>query len=181
MNKKMTFKLSEIVLAPYIQMATLLIGVRREVGGNQFRHSLATLAILLDYKLIEPVLLKASVIHDILEDVKGVTEKDIESIDKDGPKVLKLVLELTRRADEEKGTYLKRLQQNGSIQAKRIKCADRISNLTDLNLDIRPRRDIQAYLEQTRKYVIPMAQEAHKPMEVELKELVSVRRKLITS
>ena len=29
-----------------------------------FRHQLATLAILLDYKIVDPVLLKASLIHD---------------------------------------------------------------------------------------------------------------------
>ena len=64
-----TDKLINLVLAPWIIKATALIGKRRNVGGNQFRHAFATLAILFDYKLFDDyVLLKASVIHDLLED-----------------------------------------------------------------------------------------------------------------
>jgi len=32
-----------------------------------FRHQMSTLAILLDYKFADPVLLKAAVIHDLFE------------------------------------------------------------------------------------------------------------------
>jgi len=39
--------LKHLVLAPYILKATALISVNRKVGGNQFRHSFATLGILL--------------------------------------------------------------------------------------------------------------------------------------
>jgi len=63
-------KLKNLVLAPYILKATALIGKQRNVGGNQFRHAMATFAILLDYKLFDdPILLKAAVIHDLIEDV----------------------------------------------------------------------------------------------------------------
>jgi len=62
--------LSEMVLAPWIQKATALIGAPRRVGGNQFRHAMATFAILLDYKFLDPVLLKASIIHDLIEDIQ---------------------------------------------------------------------------------------------------------------
>ena len=51
-------KLQNLVLAPYIIKSTALIGKVRHVGGNQFRHAMATLTILLDYKLFgDPVLL----------------------------------------------------------------------------------------------------------------------------
>ena len=67
-------------LAPYIVKAMALIGVQRRGGSNMFRHQLSTLAILLDYKLVDPVLLKAAVIHDLFEDaatLPGVSEEAI--------------------------------------------------------------------------------------------------------
>ena len=62
-------KLAKLVLAPYIQKATALIGKKRRVGGNQFRHAMATMAILVDYHYTGAVLLKAALIHDLFEDV----------------------------------------------------------------------------------------------------------------
>src|SRR5262245_40273765 len=92
--------LRDLTLAPYIVKAMALIGVRRRSGSNMFRHQLSTMAILLDYKIIDPVLLKASVIHDLFEDaptMPGVTEQDIVGIDADGPAVYALVMEVTMR------------------------------------------------------------------------------------
>src|SRR5512145_666786 len=69
--------LRNLTLAPYIVKAMALIGVRRRGGSNMFRHQLSTMAILLDYKIVDPVLLKAAVIHDLFEDaptMPGVTE-----------------------------------------------------------------------------------------------------------
>ena len=54
-------RLSEMHLAPYMQLATGLIGKARHAGGNMFRHQMDTLAILIDYGYIDSVLLKASV------------------------------------------------------------------------------------------------------------------------
>ena len=57
-----------------------LIGVQRRGGSNMFRHQFSTMAILLDYKIVDPVLLKAAVIHDLFEDaadLPGVTEEEI--------------------------------------------------------------------------------------------------------
>ena len=71
---------SSIRLAPYIVKATALIGVKRRAGSNMFRHQISTMGILLDYKIIDPVLLKAAVIHDLFEDaagMPGVTETEI--------------------------------------------------------------------------------------------------------
>ena len=60
--------LGSITMAPYIVKAMALIGVKRRAGSNMFRHQISTMGILLDYKIIDPVLLKASVIHDLFED-----------------------------------------------------------------------------------------------------------------
>ena len=50
--------LRTLTLAPYSVKAMALIGVQRRSGSNMFRHQLSTMAILLDYKIIDPVLLK---------------------------------------------------------------------------------------------------------------------------
>ena len=171
--------LRNLVLAPYILKATALIGVSRKVGGNQFRHSFATLGILLDYKYFnDAVLLKASMLHDLLEDVPSVTVDEIRIIDPDGHKVVNLVLEVTKKNDEKKTEYLDRVLKNGSKNAKILKCADRISNLTDLHLDTHTNKKISEYLDQTEKYILPMAMEVNKNMVRELTDLVAKRRTL---
>ena len=75
--------LSGITLAPYIFKGMALIGVRRRSGSNMFRHQISTMGILLDYKMIDRILLKASVIHDLFEDavgMPGVTREEITQI-----------------------------------------------------------------------------------------------------
>ena len=86
----------------------------RKAGSNMFRHQMSTMAILLDYKIVDPVLLKASVIHDLFEelgDEPWVTRESIASIDADGPAVYDLVMEVTVRkvggVAEPKAEYLR--------------------------------------------------------------------------
>lgn len=168
-----------MVLAPYIQKATALQGKFRYVGGNQFRHVLNTLAILMDYHYIDPVLLKASIIHDVFEDVQCVTPNEIISLDSDGKAVYQLVMEVTRKKvdgkDEPKEEYLERILTKGSKNAKILKCADRISNLTDLHTDIFDRSYVKKYIRQTKKWVLPMAKEVNSNMHFELKDIIRRR------
>lgn len=172
--------LKNLVLAPYILKATALISVRRLVGGNQFRHSFSTLGILLDYKYYEEsVLLKASLLHDLIEDIPESEVDEIKGIDHDGNDVVKLVLEVTKGKNESKPDYLQRLLDSGSINALRLKCADRISNLTDLHSDTHSNQKISKYLNQTEKYVIPMAEKVNYDMLLELSDLVYSRRTLL--
>lgn len=173
-------KLKSLVLAPYIIKATALIGKERGVGGNQFRHAMATMAILLDYKLFDDyVLLKASVIHDLLEDVPETNEFEIRIIDGQADQVLELVKEVTRPEEMPKEEYLQGILEKGSRRAKILKCADRISNLTDLHTDTHSTKKINAYLDQTEKYVIPMAKEVNEDMFKELSDLIKSRRRFI--
>jgi (p)ppGpp synthase/HD superfamily hydrolase len=175
-----TEKLKNLVLAPYIIKATALIGKIRDVGGNQFRHALATLAILLDYKLFDDyVLLKASVIHDLLEDVPETNEYELRCIDDQANQVVDLVLEVTRPCGMDKIDYLKRILEKGSRRAKILKVADRISNITDLHRDQYSREKMCEYLNQTEEYVLPMAQQVNLNMARELKDLIINRRKQI--
>jgi len=172
-------ELKGLILAPYILKATALIGIGRKCGGNQFRHQFATLGILLDYKYInEPVLLKASLLHDIVEDYAAANLDEIRHIDGDGNAVVCLILEVSKSDIEPKENYLKRILEDGSRRAKILKCADRISNLTDLHLDTHTSGKIASYLDQTEKYIIPMAQQVNPDFVKELTDLVKMRRKL---
>ncbi len=172
--------LRDLVLAPYILKATALIGVQREVGGNQFRHCFSTLGILLDYKFFaESVLLKASLLHDLVEDLPETQVDEIRFIDHDGSQVVNLVLEVTRRKDETKSQYLQRVLDTGSRNALLLKCADRISNLTDLHRDIQTPEHIADYLDQTEKYIIPMARKVNADMVIELTDMVARRRRIL--
>jgi len=172
--------LKNLVLAPYILKATALISVQRAVGGNQFRHCFSTLGILLDYKFYtNSVLLKSSLLHDLLEDMPETQVDEIRWIDGDGTDVVELVLEVTKRKEETKAEYLQRLLEKGSRNAMLLKCADRISNLTDLHRDIQSEQKISDYLDQTEKYVIPMARQVNPDMLIELTDLVAKRRRIL--
>jgi len=172
--------LKNLVLAPYILKATALIGVERKVGGNQFRHCFSTLGILLDYKLYgDSVLLKASLLHDLLEDVPETQVDEIRCIDYEGHWVVELVLEVTRRREETKIEYLNRILTTGSKNAMLLKCADRISNLTDLHRDTHTDQKITDYLDQTEQFVIPMAFKVNADMVIEITDLVVKRRKIL--
>jgi (p)ppGpp synthase/HD superfamily hydrolase len=173
--------LANITMAPYIVKAMALIGVKRRAGSNMFRHQLSTMAILIDYKEIDPVLLKAAVIHDLFEDaphLPGVTEREISDIDADGPDVYALVMEVTIRTvggiREPKADYLRRIMLHGSPRAKLLKLADRISNLTALGF-VTDAAFVDRYLKQTREYILPFAHEVNPNMFRELSDLVDSR------
>jgi GTP pyrophosphokinase len=172
-----TEKLKNLVLAPYIIKATALIGKQRTVGGNQFRHALATMAILIDYKLFDDyVLLKASVIHDLIEDIPETNVDELRQLDEQASEVVDLVLEVSRPKGMAKALFLQRILEQGSRNARLLKVADRISNLTDLHRDQYTKKKMNDYLDQTEKYVLPMAIGVHKYMAVELQDLIKIRR-----
>ena len=172
--------LKNLVLAPYILKATALISVQRQVGGNQFRHCFSTLGILLDYKFFnDSVLLKASLLHDLLEDLPETQVDEIRWIDNEGNQVVNLVLEVTKQKEESKIQYLQRVLDWGSKNALLLKCADRISNLTDLHRDTQTPERISVYLDQTEEYVIPMAKLVNPDMVIELTDMVARRRRIL--
>ena len=177
--------LGSITMAPYIVKAMALIGVKRKAGSNMFRHQISTMAILLDYKIIDPVLLKAAVIHDLFENaagMPGVTRDEISGIDSDGPAVYDLVMELTIRSvagvREAKADYLRRVMQTGSPRARILKLADRISNLTALGFVHDP-AFVRRYLQETRDYVLPHAGEINANMCRELSDLIESRERML--
>jgi GTP pyrophosphokinase len=170
------WRLNEIFLAPYMQLATALIGKSRESGGNMFRHQLDTMAILIDYGYIEPVLLKAAVVHDLIEDIPGFDCGRLLSLDCDSHAVYELVLEVTKREGEIKKDFLSRILDHGSHNAKLLKSADRISNMISLGYVNDPEFVVR-YTEETVRYVYPIAEQVDKNMLFELSCLVESRRK----
>ena len=165
-------------IAPYMQLATALIGKARHAGGNMFRHQMDTLAILIDYGYIDSVLLKASVVHDTVEDIEDFDRNLIVNADEEGQSVLDLVLEVTRREDEDKKQFLKRILRSGSPKAKILKCADRISNMISLGYVTDP-KFIERYCDETEYFLLPMALEVDYNMYQELIELIRTRRRYL--
>jgi GTP pyrophosphokinase len=140
-----------------------------------FRHQIETFAILLEYGFEDPVLLKASLIHDLFEDGEKVGFSGFESvktIDKDGKEVFDLVQELSIRiendTEEPKDRFLERIMQEGSQRAKALKLADRLSNINSLpaTYDL---PFIKKYVEETNLYILPYAEGINKNIAGELK------------
>lgn len=171
-------QLRDISLAPYMQLATGLIGKARHAGGNMFRHQMDTLSILIDYGYIDSVLLKASVVHDTVEDIPDFDRNLIINADAEGLEVLNLVLEVTRRGDEDKRQFLKRILDTGSQKAKILKCADRISNMISLGYVTDP-KFIERYCDETEYFLLPMALEIDFNMYQELINLIMTRRRYL--
>ncbi|MDR2793710.1 MAG: hypothetical protein LBB61_08615 [Treponema sp.] len=169
-------RLKGIYLAPYMQLATALIGKTREGGGNMFRHQFDTMAVLIDYGYIDSVLLKASLVHDILEDIPEFNHNLLITIDYESPEVYQLVLEVTRRPDEKKSSFLTRILKEGSDNAKVLKVADRISNMISLGFVNKP-EFIERYTKETVDYIFPIAEQIDLIMLKELESLVESRRK----
>ena len=178
MSEQQMQQLADMRLAPYMQLATGLIGKERHAGGNMFRHQMDTLAILIDYGYIDAVLLKASIVHDTVEDIEGFDKNLIIHADSDGPDVLEIVLEVTRRQNEDKKQFLRRILDYGSQKAKILKCADRISNMISLGYVTDP-EFIERYCDETEYFLLPMALEVDFNMYNELISLLMTRRRYL--
>ena len=175
MDKDAMIRLKNMQIAPYIQLASVLIGKPRRSGGNMFRHQIDTMGILMDYGYIDSILLKASVIHDLLEDAPEIDRDAILSIDDEASEVYKLVLEVTRRPIETKMVFLQRIHDFGSSRARVLKSADRISNMISLGY-VTDVDFIRRYTDETENYVFPIAKLSDLRMLSELEDLVATRR-----
>jgi (p)ppGpp synthase/HD superfamily hydrolase len=178
MTTEEMLQISGMHLAPYIQVATHLIGKSREGGGNMFRHQLDTMSILIDYNYINSVLLKASLVHDVLEDIPDFNHNILLSIDTESHAVYKLVLEVTRRNGETKPDFLTRIYETGSYEAKILKVADRISNMISLGF-VNNLAFVKRYINETEKYLLPLAEQVNGNMLIELTDLVKIKRKYL--
>ena len=180
MTTEEMLRLNGIYLAPYMQLATALIGKTREGGGNMFRHQLDTMATLIDYGYIDSVLLKAAVVHDLFEDIPEFNRNLFLSMDFESSEVYDLVMQVTRYPEETKGEFLDRVYKTGSHNAKVLKVADRISNVISLGFVINT-EFIHRYTEETVRYIYPIAEQVDMAMLSELESLVETRRKYLSA
>lgn len=163
-------------LGPYLRLALLLRDKPRLGGGNMFRHQVDTLGILLDYGHTDPVLLRAAVIHDLLEDLPGFDPARIRALPQGG-EVLALVQEVSRQQGETKQAFLSRIRAEGSARARILKVADRLSNLTALPLAHDPDFS-RRYIQETEEQICPLAEEVGEEMDRELRSLVRSRKEM---
>ena len=180
MTTDQMLQLSGTHLVPYMQLATLLIGKSREAGGNMFRHQIDTMGILIDYGYMDSVLLKASIVHDIIEDISDFNHNDLLSIDIESHAVYDLVLEVTRHKGEAKSDFLTRIREIGSHNAKILKVADRISNMISLGF-VNNLNFVERYINETEQFIIPIASHVSQYMVIELEDLLKSRRRYLES
>jgi len=178
MDKQSMLELKGIYLAPYMQLATALIGKARHAGGNMFSHQIDTMGILIDYGYIDSVILKAACIHDLIEDVPNYNCNNILEIDSESPQVYELVMEVTKREGQLKSDYLRGIIAHGSEKAKILKCADRISNMISLGFVTDP-AFIERYCDETEMFILPIALPVNYDMYQELISLIITRRKYL--
>ena len=114
MTTEEMLRLGGTFMAPYMQLATALIGKTREGGGNMFRHQLDTMATLIDYGYIDPVLLKASIVHDLFEDVPDFNRNLLLQVDFESAAVYDLVMQVIRLPEETKPDFLIRILETGT-------------------------------------------------------------------
>jgi len=123
-------------------------------------------------------LLKASIIHDLLEDIPDFNRNTLLSIDYESHAVYDLVQEVSRKNNETKAEFLVRIRESCSNNAKILKVADRISNMISLgfvnNLDF-----VRRYTDETETYVLPIANDVNHYMVIELEHLLESRRKYL--
>jgi len=180
MTTEEMLRLKSTFMAPYIQLATALIGKTREGGGNMFRHQLDTMATLVDYGHIDSVLLKASIVHDLIEDEPDFNHNLLLSIDYESPQVYDLVMEVTHAPGETKPEFLTRILEKGSHRAKVLKVADRISNMIALGFVVNT-EFISRYIDETVQFIFPIAEQVDRAMLSELESLVESRRRYLSA
>jgi GTP pyrophosphokinase len=77
-------------------------------------------------------------------------------------------------ATEPKSEYLRRIMTAGSERARKLKLADRISNLITLGF-VTDRAFVERYTKQTRECILPYSEAVNPDMHRELKDLVDNR------
>jgi len=135
MLRSMASEIQMVSLVKCIDFAALKHKNQRRKDPEQtpyINHPIGVAKILTDYKVTDPVILQAALLHDTVEDTNTSFE-EIE--DQFGPKVCSIVREVTDDKtlpkDQRKRLQIERAL-NCSPEAKLVKLADKLYNLTDL-------------------------------------------------
>ncbi|MBR5369862.1 MAG: bifunctional (p)ppGpp synthetase/guanosine-3',5'-bis(diphosphate) 3'-pyrophosphohydrolase [Bacilli bacterium] len=126
-------------------------GQKRQNGDPYIYHPLRVLKNILKYKKsknLETLLISAC-LHDVIEDTKATYP---EIVDKFGPQVASLVLEVTTDEDMKKALgkerYLSIKMKNMSSWALVIKLCDRLDNVSDL-IELKDEKFVDKYVNET--------------------------------
>jgi (p)ppGpp synthase/HD superfamily hydrolase len=138
------------------------------------------IAIMAFRKNLSPSGIKASLLHDVVED----TPYTYEDLEKEGiePEVIKLVKDVTRGKDEDRKTYMERVK-NLTGESKVIKCFDRYQNLLRA-FTLKKVDFLNRYIKETEDIYIPAFERYKELSDLNenfnniLRELIKFRNKL---
>lgn len=146
-------------------------GQRRRHGAPYVEHPRAVRLFVEDLGAalgvpIDDELLAAALLHDVLEDT-DTTDIDLET--RFGPVVARRVRLLTKPGAEpgedkeaRSRRYFEALLRDADDEARLLKIADRLHNLSELHFAPDKERAAR-YLKETRRYLLPLAREASDP------------------
>ena len=154
----------------------------RDDGERYFEHCRETALILFEYGNPNADEIITALLHDAIEDgfappdiIKSLFGEDIENA--------VLTLSKTIPAFNEMGTLTERTKKpieeyfceiaSGDVSVKKIKLADRLHNLCNIAIGQNEkwdRKKIQKYLDETRKHILPIAQNTNERFAEEIEK-----------
>lgn len=137
---------------PYIIHPLHILTILRSTGFSDFKNE---------------DLMIAALFHDLIEDTE-VCEEDIAN--HFGKKIASIVKELSNPEHGNKEDHFRKLQ-DASYEAKVIKLADRIDNLSDIHSINWPIEKKRSYLKQG-KIILESCGEAHQDLADKLEEII---------
>jgi len=132
-------------------------GFARHDGSHYYHHLVDVAQTLINFGVRNENIITASLLHDYIEDVKGVTEKMIESLFNKEVAYMVGLLTKKRNVDyhnnkEEMEIYLNNIFQNEG--ASLIKVADRIHNFSSMRSATSPEHKMRQVVN-TKEFFIP--------------------------
>lgn len=132
-------------------------GFARHDGSHYYHHLVDVAQTLINFGVRDENIITASLLHDYIEDVKGVTEKMIESLFNKEVAYMVGLLTKKRGVDyhnnkEEMQSYLESIFQ--SEGASLIKVADRIHNFSSMRSATSPEHKMRQ-VTNTKEFFIP--------------------------
>lgn len=125
-------------------------GQRRDDGADYVEHPIQVCLRLISHGIRDDEMLAAALLHDVLEDTETSQDRLTAAFSRD---VVDLVVALSKRKDVKPEVYYAGLA--GNARAAVIKAADRACNVCDMIHAYTPER-LARYLEETRRYILPM-------------------------
>lgn len=145
-------------------------GQKRDDGAPYISHPVRVLKILIDeFGVSDDDTLYSALLHDVVEDTR-IPYEEIKA--KFGKRVAITVKLLTKTGLTKEMYYGSLALASRDVQL--IKCADRLDNIRDMKTWKENRKE--RYLEETRKYILPIARNLGAPVYGKLMEAMKNAR-----